>query len=176
MHMMKHTYLALAALVATAFAMTGCKSTAKKTNIVRTEVIYRAASPQSVAGKRIFFDYSSALKSEGEPTHDSDNNVTSVTWGPWIAAPNESSDTSTLKFKKNNEAEEGNEMYGDDYCAWTYRKTGDYTATVTLTGYEGYFVSFDLTFETPTTGTAMSGSEDDLSGFVKYKNVRFTIK
>lgn len=171
--MMKHTYLALAALVATAFAMTGCKSTAKKTNIVRTEVVYRAVSPKSVAGKRIFFDYSSALKSDGDSTHDSHGNILSVTWRPWTAADRENE--TSLKFEKNNEAKKDEAIYGMDYCIWTYRKSGDYTATVTQVQFE-YGESFDLTFETPTTGTAAGGANDELSGFVKFKNVRFTIK
>lgn len=172
-HMMKHKYLALAALVATAFAMSGCKSTAKKTNIVRTEVIYRAASPQSVAGKRIFFDYSSALTSEGNSTTDSNGNIISITWGPWIAASR--NNETSLKFNKNNEAKNGKDMFSEDYKEWTYKKSGEHTATVTYTQFE-YSESFNLTFETPTSGTITGGPDDELSGYVKYQNVRFIIK
>ena len=175
-HMMKHKYLALATFVAAAFTFSGCKSTsnrttAKKTNIVRTVVIHRAASPKSVSGKRISFDYSSAQIKNGTPNYNSGNYY--VTWdAQWSNCTPHT--VTSLKFKKNNQAKRTTQS-ADDYSIWTYKKTGDSTATVILEEHEAGD-TYLLTFETPTTGTATITSEDDCCGYYKVVNIRFTIK
>lgn len=126
-----------------------------------------AASPSSIAGKKIVLDYSTAQNSEGDSS-----NYPNISWGPWKKC--DPSKTTTPTFGKNNRYERRG-SYADDYVIWTYKKTGGSTAEVTTEAHE-YYETFRLTFDSPTTGTATGGTEDDCNGYNRIRNIRFTIK
>lgn len=123
------------------------------------------ASPKSVAGKRIVFDFS------GTTFHDRDDSMPEGQWNTW--SKGSKGTTTTLTFGKNNKAERKGK-YVDDFIIWNYKKTGAKTAEITHEEHE-YGAKYYLTFDSATTGTAAvheggEGQERETVG------VRFTIK
>ncbi len=123
------------------------------------------ASPASVAGKKIHFDFGAAKYRETEYCSSAGER-----WGNWSKSGNHV--TSTLPFGKNNRAEK--RRYVDDYELWSYKKTGARTATVEYEAHEEGD-TYHLTFDSATSGIATSsggyeGVETQCTG------IRFTIK
>ena len=163
----------LVAVAAASLAVIGCDTPDTAVTTVKSVVaepvlvnVTTAPSPATVAGKKITFDYAGAQTSVGTCTQ-----YPNIQWGPFTKC--EPSTTTTLKFKKNNKAEQ--RLFADEYTIWTYKKTGANTADVSIEQHE-YSETFHLTFETPTSGTATGGTMDDCNGYYKVINIRFTIK
>lgn len=72
-----------------------------------------AASPSSIAGKKIVLDYSTAQNSEGDTS-----NHPNISWG--LRKKCDSSKTTTPTFGKNNRYERRG--FADDFVIWTYKK------------------------------------------------------
>ena len=110
-----------------------------------------AASPASLAGKRITFTHG-----KGIPI--------------WTIQANGNSYT-TPSFAQDNTCKDN---APDIPNSFVYQKTGEKTATINIDGYE-VAATYILTFTTPTSGTASCDGGDDNGAFSE-QNVLFTIQ
>lgn len=171
--------------------LTSCHHKRTKTVIHRTVVVKRAASLPSIDGKTIKFDFSQAegrTLSRNEDytyTDPNESNLVYLRDVPWKATRPKDGDLANLcrepyiTFRGNSRrrstpsAQLGLGYFSPTYN-YTYRKSGESTATIDGSVHDGGF-TYELTFETPRSGTAtlktymMDWNEE-------WRNIRFRIK
>ncbi len=138
-----------------------------------------AEAPASLVGKRIYFDYSGAVKVTGDLVQR--DPLPYINWNndetPMSSQDNEVSPL----FGANNQGVWHPEDCPPDITVeditWTYSvaKSFNYLATIRCKGYE-YESQYSLYFDTPTSGTAVCGPGNELSGYYRITGIRFTIK
>lgn len=169
--------------------LTSCHHKRPKKVIHRTVVVHRAASLPSIEGKTITFDFSQA---EGRSlSRNEDYIYTGQNWStvvylrdvPWKAAQPAREDLAYfcrepyIKFRGNSREKESLSAklgYFSPSYHYTYRKSGESTATIKGSVHDGGFF-YVLTFETPRSGTATLNTYMD--GWIEeWRNIRFRIK
>ncbi len=112
-----------------------------------------AFSPSTLSGRRITFTHQRLVPIWTIAEYAKNNSYTT----PYFGSDNSCKDN-----------------YPDDPNSFVYKKVGAKTATVQIEGYE-VMATYQMTFTTPTSGTATCTGGDDGGGFSD-KNIRFTIK
>ncbi len=138
-----------------------------------------AEAPASVAGKRIYFDFSGAIKVTGDLVQR--DPLPYINWNndetPMSSQDNELSPL----FGSNNQGvshpEDAPPDVTEEDIRWTYTKskTSPSFATISCRGHE-YDSKYGLKFDTPTSGAAICGPGNELSGYYKITGIRFSIK
>ena len=165
--MMKNTYMTPFAVMAAAMCvMTGCTTddTAKNKIPEMPEAIVITNCPDSVAGKRIVLDYSQADYREGEDGRP-------IQWGKW--GRSDTPQKVIPVFGANNQVDTSRGPGDDEAEKWSYQKTSNHEAKLTLEAWES-FCTYVLLFDTPTSGTAVAKGEGE-GVFWQYAGVHFQI-
>ena len=169
--------------------LTSCHHKRPKKVIPRTVVVHRAASLASIEGKTITFDFSQAegrhLYDEEDYTYTGQNGSTIVYLRdvPWKASHPAEGDMANfcrepyIKFNGNSRKRDALSVqlgrFSPSY-AYTYRKSGESTATIKGRVHDGGF-DYVLTFETPRSGTATLNTY--MAHWIEeWRNIRFRIK
>lgn len=169
--------------------LTSCHHKRTKTVIHRTVVVKKAASLPSIDGKTIKFDFSQAegrsLSRDEDYTYTDPNESTLVYLRdvPWKATRPKNEDMANfcrepyITFRGNSRKRDDRSVqlgYFRPSYNYTYRKSGESTATIDGSVHDGGF-TYELTFETPRSGTATLKTY--MAEWIEeWRNIRFRIK
>lgn len=128
-------------------------------------LINEKLAPDSIYGKKIYFDYTKSWKCEG-----SDGQT--ISWGEWTK--DDSQNDSTPVFREFNVAFPLSVKEYEENGVWRYTPTGPKEARLEHSGLEG-FSEFKLQFKSETSGYAtMEGSSE--GEFWKKNSIIFSIE